>query len=205
LSHKELADWYLQKLEEQEVESLQDFREARFVLRADEFVPAAFRKKLWALPASVTIRDREVEINYDVEEESTPVIPGEAPQGVGVARLRLPEKLARTLTAEELPALDRPLRFVVSRGSRGAVRAASLEELQELLEGPWTPNEQAHHPNDSVSETRHASSGDGSSQRRETVKSRQQKSRGADQGRRQSAATGRLRRARKGGKPGRRR
>jgi hypothetical protein len=49
--------------------------------------------------------------------------------------------LARTLTEEELPVLDRPLRFVVTRGQRGAVRAATLEGLQELLEGPWTPNE----------------------------------------------------------------
>ena len=42
---------------------------------------------------------------------------------VGVARLRLPEKIARTLTEDELPALDRPLRFVVTRGARGAARA----------------------------------------------------------------------------------
>ncbi len=58
---------------------------------------------------------------------------------VGVARLRLPEKLARTLDEDELPALDRPLRFEVSRGARGMVRADTIGELQELLEGPWTP------------------------------------------------------------------
>ena len=58
-----------------------------------------------------------------------------------IARLRLPEKLARTLVEEELPVLDRPLRFVVMRGPAGAVRAASLGELQALLDRPWSPDE----------------------------------------------------------------
>ena len=63
-----------------------------------------------------------------------------APQYFGVALLRLHEKLARVLHEYQLPHLDRPLRFEVSRGVRGAVRASSLEELQEKLEGPWTPD-----------------------------------------------------------------
>jgi hypothetical protein len=58
-----------------------------------------------------------------------------------VARLRLPEKIARTLTEAELPVLDRPLRFVVLRGQRGAVRARTLDELQEALDRPWSPDE----------------------------------------------------------------
>ena len=37
--------------------------------------------------------------------------------------------------------LDRPLRFVVIRGQRGAIRADSLEELQETLDQPWSPDE----------------------------------------------------------------
>jgi hypothetical protein len=60
---------------------------------------------------------------------------------VAVARLRLPEKIARTLTEAELPVLDRPLRFVVLRGQRGAVRARTLDELQEALDRPWSPDE----------------------------------------------------------------
>jgi hypothetical protein len=55
--------------------------------------------------------------------------------------LRLPERLARGLLPAEVPELDRPLRFVVDRGNRGAVRAASLEELHELLEQPWMRDE----------------------------------------------------------------
>ena len=79
------------------------------------------------------MRDREVEIDYDVEEtDGGPV---------GVARLRLPEKIARSLTEGEIPALDRPVRFVVLRGQRGAVRARTLHELQTQLDQPWTDEE----------------------------------------------------------------
>jgi hypothetical protein len=81
------------------------------------------------------VRDREVEIDYDVEETDG--------QPIGVARLRLPEKIARSLTATELPALDRPVRFVVLRGQRGSVRARTLDELQAQLDQPWTDEEVA--------------------------------------------------------------
>jgi ATP-dependent helicase HrpA len=49
--------------------------------------------------------------------------------------------MARTLHESELPTLDRPLRFGVHRGARGSLRAPTLEELQELLERPWMPDE----------------------------------------------------------------
>jgi hypothetical protein len=81
----------------------------------------------------VPVRDRDVEIDYDVEEENG--------ASRGVARLRLPEKVARTLTESEVPTLDRPVRFVVQRGQRGSVRARTLEELQGQLDAPWTADE----------------------------------------------------------------
>ena len=67
----------------------------------------------------------------------------ELPEGGtrGVVRLQMPEKVARTLVKEELPVLDRPLRFVVTRGARGTVRADSLGEVQELLARPWSSDE----------------------------------------------------------------
>jgi hypothetical protein len=120
------------------VDSIDAFRAGRFIVDADAFVPAEERQRWLALPDAVAIRDREVEIQYDVEED-------EAGRPVGVARLRLPEKLARTLSDAELPALDRPLRFVVTRGQRGAARAATLDELQELLDRPWSADEIAEH------------------------------------------------------------
>ena len=132
LGFAELTSHYEAQLNEQEVNSLQEFRDAEFGVNVEEFVSNQQRAQLWELPASTPVRHREVEIDYDIEE-----INGEKR---GVARLRLPEKIARTLTEEELPVLDRPLRFMVVRGQRGAVRADTLEELQSLLEGPWTPN-----------------------------------------------------------------
>jgi hypothetical protein len=116
-----------------DVRAMSDFRHARLSVNADDFVPAEERARYMALPSTVPVRDRDVEIHYDVEE---------TPEGnVGVARLRLPEKLARTLTGEELPTLDRPLRFIVTRGVRGAARAATLEALQDELERPFTEKE----------------------------------------------------------------
>jgi len=127
------------------VDSLEAFRAADLRVSADDFVTAEERERLWALPSTVALRGRDVEIDYDVER-----VPGAEPGAADatpyaelapVARLRLPEKIARTLTEEELPALDRPLRFVVLRGQRGAVRAATLGELQDLLDRPWSPDE----------------------------------------------------------------
>jgi ATP-dependent helicase HrpA len=92
------------------------------------------------LPSQVAIRDREVDIDYDVEERDG--------KRVGVARLRLPEKIARTLTELEVPQLDRPVRFVVLRGQRGAVRADNLEDLQERLAQPYSPDEVEEAPGD---------------------------------------------------------
>jgi ATP-dependent RNA helicase HrpA len=113
--------------------AMTDFRHARVTFDADAIVPKAIRDRYALLPSSVPVRDREVEIHYDVEE---------SPEGnVGVARLRLPEKLARTLSANELPTLDRPLRFIVTRGVRGAARAKTLDELQDELERPFTDKE----------------------------------------------------------------
>jgi ATP-dependent helicase HrpA len=116
-----------------DVNSMEDFRAARLRIDKQNFVPPEMQRRLDSLPSQVMIRDREIDIDYDVEERD-----GERR---GVARLRLPEKIARTLTDLEIPRLDRPIRFVVLRGQRGAVRADSLEELQDRLAEPWSPDE----------------------------------------------------------------
>jgi hypothetical protein len=115
------------------VNSMSDFRHARVNFDADAIVPREVRERYASLPDTVEIRGKDVEIQYDVEEaEGGPL---------GVARLRLPEKIARNMSEAELPALDRPLRFVVTRGMRGAARAATLEELQDELDRPFTREE----------------------------------------------------------------
>ncbi len=133
LSMEELTRLYESRLGG--VHSMVGFRHANLDLRAEleALVSPVVRARYAKLPDRVVVRDREVDIQYDVEE---------GPEGrLGVARLRLPEKLARNLVQEELPELDRPLRFVVTRGARGAARAASLDELQEELDRPFTPEE----------------------------------------------------------------
>jgi hypothetical protein len=129
LGYGELTTIYERRLAEQDVRSIADFRAADLTLDLLSAIPVEERERWLALPSSTAIRGKDVAIDYDVED------------GTGVARLRLPEKLARTLVDSELPALDRPLRFIVTRGQRGAVRAATLDDLQELLDRPWTPVE----------------------------------------------------------------
>ncbi|GLC24130.1 DEAD/DEAH box helicase [Roseisolibacter agri] len=132
LGMRELADLYEAQLEG--VTSLEEFRARPLKLDLDALVSPAERAAYLALPGVASVRGREVELQYDVEED-------EAGAPVGVVRLRLPEKLARTLVEEELPVLDRPVRFVVTRGQRGAVRADTLDDLQAQLDLPWTPGE----------------------------------------------------------------
>lgn len=127
----ELIDLYERQLAE--VNSMEDFRTARLAIAREDFVPSEVEQRLHRLPSQVSIRDREVDIDYDVEDREG--------QRRGVARLRLPEKIARTLTEAEIPQLDRPVKFVVLRGQRGAVRADTLDELQEKLAQPWSPDE----------------------------------------------------------------
>ena len=127
----ELTSLYEEQLAQ--VNSMEDFKSARLAVERERFVPRETREKLDRLPSYVTVRDRDVEIDYDVEERD-----GER---LGVARLRLPEKIARSLTEGEIPKLDRPVRFVVLRGQRGAVRADDLDELQQRLAQPWSPDE----------------------------------------------------------------
>ncbi|MBK8250581.1 MAG: DEAD/DEAH box helicase [Gemmatimonadetes bacterium] len=128
----ELRGRYLEALAG--VQSVRAYRAATLRLDLRGLVDTETRARLNELPGEALVREQVVGIEYDVEE------PSDGP-AVGVARLVLPEKLARSLAAEEVPVLDRPVRFVVHRGQRGSVRAATLDELQELLDRPWSPEE----------------------------------------------------------------
>jgi hypothetical protein len=141
LSYGELVALYERELGG--VRSMREFRAAPLTLDLRALVPEDVRTRVGDLPDAVEIRGKWVDVEYDLEP--APSQPASAAVSanalVSVARLRLPEKIARTLTLAELPSLDRPLRFVVTRGQRGAVRASSLGELQELLNRPWSPEE----------------------------------------------------------------
>lgn len=133
LGEAELMSLYERELTRSEIRSLGEYQTAPLRLDLDALVDEGARGGLDALPDHVTVRGMRVDVQYDVEERDGSTR--------GVARLRLPEKLARTLVKEELPPFDRPYRFIVLRGARGAVRADSLDELQELLERPFAPEE----------------------------------------------------------------
>jgi hypothetical protein len=135
LNMDELAAIYEKQLTEQNVRSYSDFRRAHLGIDGDAIVAPDVRERYLRLPDFVDLRGREIAVRYEVDET------GDRP--VGVARLTLPEKLARTLSDEELPELDRPLRFIVMRGARGAARADTLDRLREELDRPVTDEELA--------------------------------------------------------------
>jgi hypothetical protein len=132
LSHAELVSLYERALVG--VDDVHQWRAARLEVDFGALLPPEERRRWLQLPGAVEIRDRTVPIEYDVET-------GVDGRRVPVARLRLPEKLARTLVADELPRFDRPYRFVVHRGARGAVHAPDLETLQDALDQPFAGDE----------------------------------------------------------------
>jgi ATP-dependent helicase HrpA len=131
LGQAELAAWYREQLSG--ARNLQEYRSAPLRLDPDVFVPRAERARLLALPGAAEVRERTVPMHYEVEESANGPL--------GVVRLVLPEKVARGLVAEELPPLDRPVRFTVMRGARGSVKAESIDELQDALKRPFTDDE----------------------------------------------------------------
>jgi len=98
-----------------------DFSRIDLSLDVDQFVPAARRRELEALPAWVDILGERCPLDYEIQD------------GVAMARVRLRERTARELRARDLPTLDRPVVFTVLRGKRSALRVDSLEELRLLL------------------------------------------------------------------------
>jgi hypothetical protein len=149
LSMDDLATIYERQLDAQDVRTYDDFRRARLGLDAEAFLPRTERERFLALPDNIEIRGREIPVRYDVEET--------ADGARGVAWLTLPEKIARTLAPEELPEFDRPLRFVVARGQRGAARGDTLDALRDELERPFTDAElaQLHRAAERKREERH--------------------------------------------------
>ena len=109
------------------VSDVHQWRAAPLSIDWNSVLPPDQRARWLALPGAAEVRDRTVPIEYDVESDD---------QGrpFGIARLRLPERLARLLEEADLPVLDRPLRFAVTRGARGTVRGRDLRELQVQLD-----------------------------------------------------------------------
>jgi ATP-dependent helicase HrpA len=105
------------------VDSWEDFLATRVILDADELVHEHVREALLQLPSMIRIRGDAVALDYAIEDDA------------GVIRLRLRQGQAAQLQEQDIPALDRPVRFTVVRGGEEAIRAASLAELKAKLKG----------------------------------------------------------------------
>ncbi len=103
------------------VESWDDFQRTRVALDPTTLVDQETRERLTALPGMVRVRGDAAPVDYELQD------------GQGVARVRLREGQAKRLSPEELPTLDRPVRFAVQRGRRPPLLADTLPELQALL------------------------------------------------------------------------
>jgi ATP-dependent helicase HrpA len=104
------------------VTSWDDFLRTRLVLQARELIDDDTRERLEALPGRLHLRGDAVPLDYEVED------------GMGVARVRLREGQARRLRQDELPPLDRPLRFAVQRGGHPPIQADSIPALHSALQ-----------------------------------------------------------------------
>src|SRR5262245_8408515 len=98
-----------------------EFQRTRVLIEVDELVDAETRTRLDALPGMVKIRGDAVPIDYELAG------------GEGIARVRLREGQARRLRPDEVPALDRPVRFAVQRGRHAPLLSDTVAELQSLL------------------------------------------------------------------------
>lgn len=90
-------------------------------LDSESRVPQSNRDQLLSLPNNTRLFGDTVAIHYEV-----------GPDG-GVARLRLRDGQARRLREEDLPRLDRPIKFAVMRGQEAALEAETLEDLRAAL------------------------------------------------------------------------
>lgn len=128
LGATELAALYERALDG--VEDLHQWRAARLGIDWESVLPREERERWRALPGAVEVRGRSVPIEYAVEFD-------EAGTPHGVARIHLPDKLARVVGDEEVPALDRPTQIVRKRED---------EKTRRREDGRAPNSEQRHRP-----------------------------------------------------------
>ncbi len=103
------------------VRSWEAFQRVRILLDPSVLVDDVTRQRLEALPGMVRIRGDAAPLEYELE------------QGRAVVRVRLREGQAKRLRSDDLPQLDRPLRFAVQRGRHPPVLADSIPTLLAQL------------------------------------------------------------------------
>ncbi|HWK89600.1 MAG TPA: hypothetical protein VNP72_06375, partial [Longimicrobium sp.] len=118
-NEKALTDYVARKLGP--VSSYAEFLRTSIRITPDELVPAEERGRWMALPDSIVLKGQEYPLDYVVED------------GAGIVRARIPQKLLHDIADDDLPVLDRPLHWTVTRGKREAVRAETLEEARRMV------------------------------------------------------------------------
>jgi hypothetical protein len=113
------------------VRSWEDFLHSRIGLELRELIDDETRERLESLPGRLHLRGDAVPLDYEVEA------------GVGVARVRLREGQARRLRQDELPPLDRPIRFAVQRGGHPPIQADTIPALQSALKRAPEPDDES--------------------------------------------------------------
>ena len=111
------------------IRTLDEFLRCDLTLTLDDFVSAERRHVLEALPSSVEIAGERCPLDYEIED------------GKAVVRVRMREHLARRLSDEDLPRLDRPVGLTVIRGKHEAVRAWTVSELRRALSAAGRPGQ----------------------------------------------------------------
>jgi ATP-dependent helicase HrpA len=105
----------------EQVRSWQEFLGTRVTVDPAGLVAPEVRARLEALPRMLQVRGDAAPLDYEVMD------------GQGIVRVRLREGQAKRLRADELPQLDRPLRFAVQRGRQPPLLADTLPAIQALL------------------------------------------------------------------------
>jgi hypothetical protein len=104
-----------------DVQSWESFLETQLELDIQDFVNDDVRRDLDLLPTAVHVLGDTMPLSYEMDGR-TPVV-----------RLRIREGQARRLKERDLPTLDRPLRFSVTRGKKEVLRAGTVAELHRRL------------------------------------------------------------------------
>jgi hypothetical protein len=118
-SEDHLRDLLLVPLEG--VDSWTRFLATPLAIDPSRLVPAERWAALDALPSMTRVRGDAAPLEYEVEG------------GQGIVRLLLREGQAVRLSAEDLPAVDRPLRFGLLRSGETPLKAATLDDLRALV------------------------------------------------------------------------
>jgi hypothetical protein len=117
------------------VTSWDEFLRTRIVLDPSELVDRSTRERLEALPGRLHLKGDAVPLDYEIQG------------GEAVARVRLREGQAKRLRPDEIPPLDRPLRFAVQRGRHPPILADTVPALQAMLRrAPKAPSEDEPSP-----------------------------------------------------------